>query len=170
MSSTAHWLVLGAVASRERVLSTWETERLTRTHSICTLIERKHLHSQKKKEKNTCACSFRHIHSGILSPPSSGALELCCCPSAGHYLPSPPVPCFVLPFPLPMSSFSCGSRLRSLDVQLWLYEPGSERHGASAPLAYIRLRPPWVGRLLPAPARTQKCGFALRLPPSPMIS
>lgn len=115
MSSTAHWLVLDAVASRERVLSTWETERLTRTHtvyarllsaSICTV-------RQKKKKKNMCACSFRRVHSGVLSPPSSRELELCCCPSADHYLPPTPVPWFVFPLPLAMSSSSCGRRSSS---------------------------------------------------------
>lgn len=67
MSSTAHWLVLDAVASRERVLSTWETEHLTHrhAHTIATLSEHKHLHRQEKKT----TCLFNQVHSGVLSPP-----------------------------------------------------------------------------------------------------
>lgn len=84
MSSTAHWLVLGAVASGERVLSTWwklSVQHTTqRTHRICTLIERKHFHA--------CLLIQAHTFRGLKSP-SSRELELCCCPSAGHFLPSP---------------------------------------------------------------------------------
>ena len=85
MSSTAHWLVLGAVASRERVLSTRETERVTCTHSICT----------QKPHMRLLVQAFRGPQS--ISRPAS---------------PFPPLPRFVLP-PLPMSSSSCGKRSSS---------------------------------------------------------
>lgn len=84
---------------KKGVLSAWETERSTRTHRAGTLL-------------------VQAVRSRVLSPPpplSSPELELCCCPSAGHYLPpsSLPLPCFVLSSPLPMSSFLCGRRSSS---------------------------------------------------------
>lgn len=113
MSSAAHWLVLGTFASRERVLSTWGTRRLTRTRSICMLIEHKHLHRQRKGKKKEKVCSFRHVtfrglksHTVIKSRSCASVHQLATPP------PPPPVPCFVLPIPLPMSSL-CGRRSSS---------------------------------------------------------
>lgn len=93
MSSAAHWLVLSAVASRERVLSTWETEHLARKHAHSTHRFTGFLHSQKKK----CTCWFRHIYSRVLTT-SFLKLELRFCPSAGHYVPSPHFLALSFPF------------------------------------------------------------------------
>lgn len=101
MSSAAHWLVLGAAASREKGGFICMGNGAVNTHASCG-------HAARS------GCTFKGLKS---SPPplSSPELELCCCPSAGHYLPpsSLPLPCFVLSSPLPMSSFLCGRRSSS---------------------------------------------------------
>lgn len=118
MSSTAHWLVLGAAASRAKgfiYMGNWAFN--THTHFIFMLFEHKLLHGQKKKRGRTRvpAYSVRHVHSGVLSPSpphnSQKKLELCYCPS--NWALTPCLLCLVLPLRLPMSSFSCGRRCSS---------------------------------------------------------
>lgn len=101
MSSAAHWLVLGAAASREKGGFICMGNGAVNTHASCG-------HAARS------GCTFKGLKSSP-PPPSSPELELCCCPSAGHYLPpsSLPLPCFVLSSPLPMSSFLCGRRSSS---------------------------------------------------------
>lgn len=94
MSSAAHWLVLGTFASRERVLSTWGTQRLTRTRSICMLIEHKHLHRQRKGKKKKKVCSFRYVTFRGLK--SHTVIKSWSCASV-HQLATPPHP--LLQFP-----------------------------------------------------------------------
>lgn len=124
MSSTAHWLVLSTVATRQKGFIYTETEHLTHAHapyldtSICTV-----------REKNMCTCWFRHINSSIKSPSPriiSWELEQCCRPSAGFY---PPFPHFhPSPFPfLFQCHFSCvgGEAASILDS---LKETGGNLH------------------------------------------
>lgn len=108
MSSTAHWLVLSTVATRQKGFIYTETEHLTHAHapyldtSICTV-----------REKNMCTCWFRHINSSIKSPPPQDHLlrTRTVLPSISWLLPSfPTLPPIALPFPLPMSFFLCGRR------------------------------------------------------------
>lgn len=102
MSSAAHWLVLGAAASREKGGFICMGNGAVNTHASCG-------HAARS------GCTFKGLKSFPPPPLSSPELELCCCPSAGHYLPpsSLPLPCFVLSSPLPMSSFLCGRRSSS---------------------------------------------------------
>lgn len=102
MSSAAHWLVLGAAASREKGGFICMGNGAVNTHASCGHAARsgctfKGLKSSPPPPSVLQSWSFAAVHQlATISPPSSL-----------------PLPCFVLSSPLPMSSFLCGRRSSS---------------------------------------------------------